>query len=60
MKPKTDEYAPDETVQPEPDPYAALRRALEKRPRRMMRAPFRSRVLTEEEIYELLSFSLRR
>jgi hypothetical protein len=35
----------------------AIRRALEERRSRMLRAPLRSRVLTRKEVEELLSFA---
>lgn len=35
----------------------AIQRALEERRGRMLKSPFRSRVLTQEEVLELLSFA---
>ncbi len=39
------------------DGAQALRRALEERRGRMLRAPFRSRVLSPDEVRELLSYA---
>lgn len=41
------------------DEAQAIRRALEERRGRMLRAPFRSKVLSTDEVFELLSYAPR-